>query len=286
MSTFWGLGDLPNASSRGNLFMSVLCETMIIAGRFWYLFGCILEPFLSTFWGPGDFPTASSRENWFSIDFDSILDLPSWEPCWAKMDPLNFAKLLFSTFYPLLGAFIIQPSFGKACGPSRGSFGTVLGLILGGFSKPKWVPTSTSTLMPELCFRWGENQILKVRSASKNIKNRRQNGLPNMLTRSSQKLSKSVPKLCSEGSKRLPKGCQNLPSTRRTENFEGQRRHGWKQWKKQRKKRGGAIPTPPSSPLFSLPVGREKGRGVCKQLGIQTTENISHAFMTPEGSAD
>ena len=228
----------------------------------WVHFGTIFD----TFWGPGDFPTASSRENWFSIDFDSILDLswePSWEPCWAKMDPLNFAKLLFSTFYPLLGAFIIQPSFGKACGPSRGSFGTVLGLILGGFSKPKWVPTSTSTLMPELCFRWCENQNLKVRSASKNIKNRRQNGLPNMLTRSSQKLSKSVPKLCSEGSKRLPKGGQNLPSTRRTENFEGQRRHGWKQWKNNEKRYGGCDShTPIPHPANSLPVGREKGRGV------------------------
>ena len=70
------------------------------------------------------------------------------------------------------------------------------------------------------------SECIEKHQKSTSIKNRRQNGLPNMLTRSSQKLSKSVPKLCSEGSKRLPKGGQNLPSTRRTENFEGQRRHG------------------------------------------------------------
>ena len=57
-----------------------------------------------------------------------------------------------------------------------------------------------------------------------------------------------------------------------------------KAMKKTTKKEGGAIPPP--SPSKFTPCGEGKREGVCKQLGIQTTENISHAFMTPEGSAD
>ena len=59
-----------------------------------------------------------------------------------------------------------------------------------------------------------------------------------------------------------------------------------KAMKKTTKKEGGCDSHPPPSPSKFTPCGEGEREGVCKQLGIQTTENISHAFMTPEGSAD
>ena len=99
------------------------------------------------------------------------------------------------------------------------------------------------------------------------------------------KLVQKCPEIVLVGFKRLPKRCQNLPSTRRTENFEGQRRHGWKQWKKQRKKRGGAIP-PPLVTTFFTPCGEGKREG-----GLQTTRHTNNRehltrLYDPRGTAD
>ena len=108
MSTLWGLGDLPNASSRGNLFMSVLCETMIIAGRFWYLFGCILEQFLTLFGDPETFqPRVRER-----TDFRSILTrfwTSPGNPLGSHVGPRWTPETLQSYFF-LLFAFSLEPS--------------------------------------------------------------------------------------------------------------------------------------------------------------------------------